>query len=52
MFRKFYKQNDAEKFVESYEEDVTGKDKEDNSDAENPLDSIESVEANGTKKYL
>lgn len=51
LFRKLSTQNDAEKFAESYEEDVTGKDQEDNSDAENPLDSIESVESNGTKKY-
>lgn len=50
LFKKIYTQNDAEKFVEQYEDGV-GKETEDNSDAQNPLDDIESVDSNGTKKY-
>ena len=51
LIKRIITQNDAEKFTEQYEEDVTGKDKEDNSDAENPLEGIESSEVNGVKKY-
>ena len=44
LFKKLHTENDAEKFAQQYEDDVTGKDKDDNSDAENPLDDIESSE--------
>ena len=45
------KNNDADKFVEQYEDAVIGEDKEDNSNAENPIDSIESVDSSGKRKY-
>ena len=42
---------DADKFVQQYEEEVS-KENEDNSDAQNPLDDIESTDVNGSKKYM
>ncbi len=51
LYRKYHTANDAEKFMEQYDEDVSGKDKDDNSDAENPLDNIESYDNNGSKTY-
>ncbi len=51
LFKKLHTENDAEKFAQQFEDDVTGKDNEDNSDAENPLDSIESSESANGKTY-
>ena len=51
LYKKYHTNSDAEKFIEQYEEDVTGKEQEDYSNAENPLEGIESSENNGTKKY-
>ena len=51
LFKKIHTENDAEKFAQQFEDDVTGKDNEDNSDAENPLDGIESSESANGKTY-
>lgn len=51
LFKKLHTENDAEKFAQQYEDDVTGKDNDDNSDAENPLDDIESSETANGKTY-
>ena len=54
LFKKIHTQNEAERFTEQFENNVTGNNdnKDDNSNAENPLDNIESSEtSNGTKTY-
>lgn len=53
LIKKAITQSDAEKFTESFEDQVSDENnKTDNSDAQNPLDGIESAETgSGSKKY-
>ena len=51
LLKKYNVTNDAEKFIQEYEEEVKVTESEDYSNAENPLDGIESSEMNGTKTY-
>ncbi len=51
LFKKVITKNDAEKFAEQYEEGIS-KENEEDLEAKNPLDGIESVDSNGKKKYM
>lgn len=47
----YNKNNDAEKFVEQYAENIGDGNNEDEENGENPFDDIESVDTTGSKKY-
>lgn len=51
LFKKIHTNNEAEKFIEQYEDSVTNNEEDDYSDAKNPLDEIESAsKSDGTKQ--